>query len=206
MTPPAKKQQRVTNAERTAETRGALLAAAKERFTVHGYAAVGTEEIVRAAGVTRGALYHHFKDKRELFAAVFEQMEQEIVTTIAERVAERGSADPWSMAVGGSLAFLDACLDPAVQRIAIVEAQSVLGVRESREVADRYGGALVRAAIGQLIDAGEIEAQPVEPLARVLTGALIEGGVAIALSDDKNRARTEVGEAIERLIRGLATR
>lgn len=205
MVPPAKKRERIPNSERTAETRGALLAAAEKLFTARGYAVVGTEEIVREAGVTRGALYHHFKDKRELFAAVFELMEQSIVAEVAKRVAASGSTDPWELAIGGALAFLDTCLDPAVQRIAIVEAQSVLGVRESRDVADRYGGALMRATIERLIETGAIDLQPVDPLARVLTGALIEGGVAIALAEDKVQARAEVGEAIQRLFRGLRT-
>jgi AcrR family transcriptional regulator len=188
-------------AERSETTRGALLGAARELFTEHGYAGVSTEEIVRRAGVTRGALYHHFRDKQDLFRAVFEAIEQEM----AERVAAAAvtEPDPWERQRLATGAFLDNCLDPAVQRIALTDAPSVLGLAAWREIEERYGLALVQMALTSLIEEGLIEPQPVEPLAHLMLGAFTEAGLMIARAEDRVAARAEVGESIERLMHGL---
>ena len=188
-------------AEQSAATRNALLDAARSLFGERGFAAVSTEEIVQAAGVTRGALYHHFKDKQDLFTAVVERVEQEIL----ERVAAAALAEPdvWEqqrVAVG---AFLDGCLDPAVQRVILTDAPSVLGLAAWREIEARYGLALVRAGLQNVMDAGLIERQPLEPLAHMLLGAMAEGGLLIARSDDPQVARREVGDSLDRILRGL---
>src|SRR6266480_6781390 len=112
-----------TQSERSAATTAALVAAARELFAERGYAGVGTEEIVRAAGVTRGALYHHFDGKRELFAAVYEDVERQLVERIAAS-AMASAGDPMEALQAGAEAFLDACEDPAVQRIALLDATS----------------------------------------------------------------------------------
>src|ERR1700709_1661621 len=104
-----------TRPDRGEATRDALVAAARALFAEHGYAGVGTEEVVRRAGVTRGALYHHFRDKQDLFRAVFEQTEGEIMQTIISRV--EGLADPMDELATGVRAFLDACGDPTLMRI-----------------------------------------------------------------------------------------
>jgi AcrR family transcriptional regulator len=188
-------------AEQSEATRAALLAVARELFTDPGYAAVSTEEIVQRAGLTRGALYHHFSGKRELFKAVFVLLEQEM----AQRVAAAGLAqtDPWEQQLAAIGAFLDYCLDPAVQRIALVDAPSVLGLETWREIESVYGLALVRAGLENAIEAGVIERQPVEPLAHLILGALIEAGLMIAYADDVESARAEVGASVERLLTGL---
>jgi AcrR family transcriptional regulator len=188
-------------AEQSEATRAALLAAARDLFTNPGYAAVATEEIVQRAGVTRGALYHHFAGKRELFRAVFEQLEQEIAEKIA--TAALAESDPWQQQVTAAEAFLDCCLEPAVQRIALVDAPSVLGLATWREIEAEYGLALVRAGLQAVMDAGLIERQPVEPLAHLILGALIEAGLMIAYADDIQAARAEVGASVERLLTGL---
>src|SRR3954453_14090288 len=115
--------ERKTQAERSEATRGALIAAARPLFAERGFAGVGTEEIVRAAGVTRGALYHHFSGKDDLFRAVFEQVESEVT----ERIAEGALSDPDPVAAlrAGAEMFLDACLEPEVQRIVLIDAPSV---------------------------------------------------------------------------------
>ena len=113
-------------AEQSEATRAALIAAAHSLFAERGYAAVGTEEIVRAAGLTRGALYHHFAGKLELFQAVYEDVERRLVEQIAAS-AMPGAGDPLQALHAGAQAFLDACEDPAVQRIALLDAPSVLG-------------------------------------------------------------------------------
>jgi AcrR family transcriptional regulator len=192
---------KMRKAEQAEATRGALLAAARELFTQPGYAAVATEEIVQRAGVTRGALYHHFAGKRDLFKAVFEQLEQETAEKIA--TAALTQTDTWQQQLTATQAFLDCCLDPAVQRIALVDAPSVLGLETWREIESIYGLALVRAGLEAAVEAGLIERQPVEPLAHLILGALIEAGLMIAYADDVEKARTEVGAAVERLLTGL---
>lgn len=188
-------------AEQSEQTRGAPVEAARGLFSERGYAGVSTEEIVQAAGVTRGALYHHFKDKQDLFVAVVEGVEQEILERVAARAVTE--TDPWEqqrVAVG---AFLDVCLDPAVQRIVLTDAPSVLGLTAWREIEARYGLALVRAGLQLVMEAGLIEQQPIEPLAHLLLGAMAEGGLLIARASDPAAARREVGDSLDRILRGL---
>lgn len=191
-------------AEQSEATRNALIDAARGLFSARGFAAVSTEEIVQAAGVTRGALYHHFKDKLDLFTAVVERVEQEILERVAAAaVAESDLWEQQRVAVG---AFLDGCLDPAVQRIILTDAPSVLGLAAWREIEARYGLALVRAGLQNVMDAGLIERQPLEPLAHMLLGAMAEGGLLIARAEDPEAARREVGDSLDRILQGLRTR
>ena len=129
--------------ERSEATRTALVAAGRELFAHRGYGAVGTEEIVRLARVTRGALYHHFNGKDDLFEAVVEEVERELTERIAAEAAAR-AADPWGAMVAGAGAFLDASLEPAVQRIILLDAPAVLGWETWREIGERYGLGLVQ--------------------------------------------------------------
>ena len=195
------KEQRGRQAERSVATRKALVDVARRLFAKRGYADVGTEEIVRRAGVTRGALYHHFSGKEDLFRAVAEQVEEEMTRKSAE--AALAHQDPWEQQRAGWDAFLDACLDPAVQRIILLDAPSVLGPKAWREIASKYGLALVQFGIQSLIDAGLIAKQPVDPLAHLVIGALSEAAVVIAQAEDTEAARTEMGAALERLMTGL---
>jgi AcrR family transcriptional regulator len=191
-------------AEQSEATRAALVAAARELFTDKGYAGVATEEIVQRAGVTRGALYHHFRDKRALFRAVVEELEQESVERVAS--AALAQKDPWKVQVTALNAYLDGCLEPAVQTIVLVDAPSVLGPEEWREIEAKYGLALVRTGLESIMEAGLIEEQPVEPLAHLMLGALAEAGLMIARSEDPKKARQEVGKSVERLLEGLRLR
>src|SRR6476620_523264 len=121
---------RRTQASRREATRAALIAAARELFAARGYAGVGTEEIVQRAGVTRGALYHHFTGKDDLFRAVYERVEQELTQRIVTEVPLVG--DPVAVLRGGTAVFLDACLEPEVQQICLLDAPAVLGYDEWR--------------------------------------------------------------------------
>src|SRR5436853_7249708 len=125
----------VGKAVRAQATRDALVQAALELFAERGYSEVGTEEIVARARVTRGALYHHFADKRDLVRAVHEHTEAELVDGIAKRIA--GVEDPWELMVAGTRAFLEACDDPAVKQITLIDAPVVLGWQEWREIDER---------------------------------------------------------------------
>ncbi len=190
-----------TQVERSEATRAELIAAARRLFGERGYADVGTEEIVRAAGVTRGALYHHFESKRELLAAVYEQVEGELTQRIA--TAALGGSDPVEALRAGTGMFLDACLDPEVQRIVLLDAPSVLGWERWREIAADHGLGLVEAALGAAMEAGAIAEQPLRPLAHVMMGALDEAAMVVARADDTKAARAEVGATLEGLIEAL---
>jgi AcrR family transcriptional regulator len=193
-----------TNAERGEATRSVLIEVAQKLFGERGYSAVATEEIVRAANVTRGALYHHFSGKRDLFKAVYEEIERRNVEQIAAVALAEG--DPWRQQLAAVGAFLDACQEPSVRQITLVDAPAVLGWEAWREVEERYGLGLVRAGLQLLIDAELIEEQPVEPLSQLLLGALMEAGMVIAHATDPDEAREEVGAAVERLLEGLRVR
>jgi AcrR family transcriptional regulator len=188
-------------AEQSEHTRALLISVARALFAGRGYAGTATEEVVRRAGVTRGALYHQFKDKQDLFRAVVEDVQQSIMAQVVATLAP--ITDPWEAMHAGIGAFLDACMDPAVQRIVLLDAPSVLSWETWREIDARYGFGLVRTALHGLIGLGLIEEQPVDPLAHMLLGALSEGGLVIARADDPVTARAEVGASIERLMRGL---
>src|SRR4051794_33259188 len=118
-------------------TRDALVDAALELFTERGYASVGTEEIVARAKVTRGALYHHFEDKRDLFRAVFERVEADLMERIGATMG--GARDPWELITMGMRSFLDACDEPAAKQISLTDAPAVLGWKEWREIDNRHG-------------------------------------------------------------------
>jgi AcrR family transcriptional regulator len=182
-------------------TRAALLRAAHHLFAERGYAAVGTEEIVARAGVTRGALYHHFADKKDLFRAVHEQLEGALVAGIAERIG--GIEDPWELVVVGVRAFLDACTDPALMRISLLDAPAVLGWAEWREIDERHGLGLVSFGLQNAMDRGAFTPQAVRPLAHLLMGAMAEAAMVIANASDPAQARAEVEPPLLALLEGL---
>ena len=176
----------------------ALLGAAQRRFAAHGFARTAREDIVRDAGVTRGALYHHFGSKEALFRAVFEAMEGDLTARIAA-VAARGATPGAQLALGCD-AFLDAATDPAVQRVILIDAPAVLGWQAWREVDARYGLGLLVAGLARAMDAGTIARQPVTPLAHVLLAALNEAALYIAGADDPAGARAEIGAVVTGLL------
>jgi len=190
-----------TQAERTEATRAALLGAARALFAERGYAGTAAEEVVRRAGVTRGAMYHHFRDKKALFRAVHEQIEEEMVVAIGRRIA--GMEDPMEILVAGLDTFLDRCLDPEVAKITLDEAPSVLGWLEWREIDARYALGLVTGVLRVAMDAGILRRQPIEPLGHLLISACGEAGLLIATADDPRAARDEVRGPLLALLEGL---
>jgi AcrR family transcriptional regulator len=182
-------------------TRDALVDAALELFTERGYAAVGTEEIVARAKVTRGALYHHFEDKRDLFRAAFERVEADLMERIGATMG--GARDPWELITMGMRSFLDACEEPAVKQISLTDAPAVLGWKEWREIDNRHGLGLTRAALQGAVDAGVVRPIAVEPMAHLFVAALSEAAFVIAHAQHPRKARTEVEEALVQLVEGL---
>ncbi len=190
-------------AEQSEVTRKALLKVARELFTERGYANASTQEIVERAGVTRGALYYQFRDKTDIFRAVFEDISLNIVTQVASAV-QSAQGDLWDRFVRVATgAHLDVCLDPAVQRIVLIDAVSVLGGEEKHALDEKHGLGFLRDILQELMDAGLIAPQPLEPLAHLVLGAGREAALHIARADDIPVARKEMGASLERLFDGL---
>jgi AcrR family transcriptional regulator len=192
-----------TQNQRTEATRSALMAAARRLFTERGYDAVGTEEIVRAAGVTRGALYHHFGGKAELLEAVYERLEAESTERVARVVLGSELESPLEAMKAGIEAFLDECAEPELQRIALHDAPAVLGWDRWREIAAANGLGLIEASLTAAIEAGEIRPLPVRPMAHLLLGALDEAAMLVARAAGPV-ARAEVTTVLVVLLDGFA--
>jgi AcrR family transcriptional regulator len=170
-------------------------------FAKRGYADVGTEEIVRAAGLTRGALYHQFGGKRDLFEAVYTQVEHELAEQIA---AEALRADDALGAIQiGIDMLLDACLGPELQRIALLDAPAVLGWERFREIGAGAGLGLIEGTLEAAMEEGVIARQPSKPLAHVVMGALDEAAMLVGRSEDPPKTRTEVAAVLQTLLDGL---
>jgi AcrR family transcriptional regulator len=199
------KESRRTQAERSAATRDALVGTARSLFGAHGYGAVSTEAIVRAAGVTRGALYHHFADKTELFAAVFETVEAEVSARIGTAVTDAEQTDPIEVMRLGAGTWLTECAEPEARRIVLLDAPAVLGWERWRDIGNRHNMGLVRGLLRYGIESGRIPPQPVEPLAHTLLGALREAALYLAQAEDREQAAKDVGAVVDRLIQTLAT-
>jgi AcrR family transcriptional regulator len=200
------KVNRRSQVDRSAATRAALVAAARRLFAVRGFGGVGTEEIVQAAGVTRGALYHQFADKTALFEAVYEAIEQDLVQALGHRLLAAGGEDPIEALMLGADAWLDACREQEVQRIVLIDGPAVLGWQRWRDIGLRYGLGLVEGLLAQAIELGRIAPQAVSPLAHVLVGALDEAALYVALSEDQVAASEEIRAVIASLLAGLLQR
>lgn len=189
-----------TQGERLAATRAALLKAARTIFAEQGYGAAVTEEIVRRAKVTRGALYHHFEDKRALFDAVASDVAREI----AERIdAETPMDDPLRALIVGTGAFLDACLDPAVRRIYLIDAPAVLGWHRWREIDAPHGVRSLREGVSAMLAERPDDALSVDATTFLLAGAFNEAALWIAEAKDEKAARRAMDRSLAALIERL---
>jgi AcrR family transcriptional regulator len=185
-----------------ATTRAALVAAARRLFGERGFAATSLDEIVAEATVTKGALYHHFQGKEDLFAAVYEEVQREVSDQV---VAEFLRPDPWEALVLGCELWIDANLDPVVQRIVMRDARAVLGWDRVRDVEARYGAVPLRGVLRKAMRLKKIRTYPLRPLALMVMGALNEGCLYVADADDQVAARHEVRTLLTTLLAGLAT-
>jgi AcrR family transcriptional regulator len=196
---------RRTQADRSAATRDALVAAARPLFAAHGFAEVSTDAIVSAAGVTRGALYHQFADKTALFEAVLAAVEADIARRLAEAVEAAGISDPVEALQHAVRTWLDICVEPEILRIALIDGPSVLGWTHWREVCYLHVLGLVRVLLAQAIELGRIRAQPVAPLAHVLMGAGDEAALYVAGAADRGQARVDMIRIFDQIVQGLTT-
>jgi AcrR family transcriptional regulator len=182
-------------------TRAALCRHARRLFAKNGYADTSVDEIVRRAKVTKGALYHHFTDKSQLFRAVVEEMEAELVARINDAAAAED--DAWVRLDVMCRVYLDACLNTDVQRILVHDAPVVLGWKVWCDIDREYGIGVFATGLKGAMDAGVMERQPPETLAHVLLGALNNAARVIAVAPEPAAARTHVGQSIQRLVSGL---
>src|SRR6266513_1783322 len=194
---------RRTQAERSATTRQALLAAARRLWGARGYADVGTPEIANAAGVTRGAMYHQYPDKTALFLAVLEAVEADVIERLTQAVTAARPETPADALRVAADAWLTIAGEPAVRQLVLLDAPSVLGWAGFREISLRYGLGMTEQLLGAAIEAGQLKAQPVRALATVMIGALDEAAMSIANAEDPAREKAEVSNVIHNLIDGL---
>jgi AcrR family transcriptional regulator len=195
---------RRTQAGRTASTRAALIAASRRLFGAEGFGAVGAERIAREAGMTRGALYHQFTDKADLFAAVLDEVEAEIAQRVGAAVAGFDPNNTPGMLLAGAHAWLDASSEPDLQRIVLLDGPSILGWDRWREICLRHTVGLIAALLQDGIDRGSLEVQPVEALTHVLVGAVDEAALYIAQAEDPEQARADMDVVVRRLTMTLA--
>jgi AcrR family transcriptional regulator len=194
---------RRTQAERSAATQQALITAARRLWGERGYAEVGTPEIAEAAGLTRGAMYHQYADKAALFRAVVEAMDQEILERLEASVASAQPKTPADTMHAMANAWLDIAREPEVRQLMLLDAPSVIGWTEYREMSQQNSIARAEELLYAAIDAGQLRPQPLRPLALVLLGALEEAAMYLARADDPDTAREEVRAVIRDLIDGL---
>jgi AcrR family transcriptional regulator len=187
-----------TQAERTEATRGRLVATARQLFAEQGFAATSTEDILAAASASRGAMYHHFSSKTELFQAAFEAVEDDL--TAAVITAAIDESDPIRQLSIGFSVFLDQCLRDDVQRIVMLEGPTVLGWDTWHELDERYAFGSLRAVLMSAADLGRIEPENVEPLAHLLTGAIMRAGMVVARADDPANAKLAMTATFELML------
>jgi AcrR family transcriptional regulator len=181
-------------------TRRALLRAARTLFGEQGYAATSLDEVARAAKVTKGALYHHYNGKQELFGAVYEQVKREVSERAATAFLE---PDPWAALCAGCQAMLDAHLDPSVQRVLLHDAQAVLDADTIRRVENRYGAVVLRGALRRGVNNGVLQSLHLRTMAQMLNGAIADGCILIAEAPDRASTHRQVTRSIEQLLEGL---
>jgi AcrR family transcriptional regulator len=191
-----------TQAQRREATRGKLIEAAQRLFAAEGYEATRTQAVLEAAGVSRGALYHHFPTKQDLFAAVFEQVSRGAIERAVSRLRAGGS--PREALIRGCLAWLAEARTPAVALILLEQGPQVLGWQRAREIENRFSLGHVTRAVRAAVDAGELEVESVDLTARLINASLAE--LALARLDPSVRVRPRVAErAVRQLIEGFAS-
>ncbi|MGJ4889443.1 TetR/AcrR family transcriptional regulator [Bradyrhizobium sp. HKCCYLRH3099] len=193
------KSARRSNPERTAEMRARLVATARRLFVAHGYAATSTPAIVEAAGVTRGALYHHFADKQAIFRAVVEAESADVALAIAAADAPELSAQARLLA--GAKAYVQAMQAEGRTRLLLIEGPAVLGRDEIRAIEARNGDASLKTGLGEAIAAGALPRLPLNALASLLSAMFERAAIDVV----EGVAPADVLAVIEQILRGLAT-
>jgi AcrR family transcriptional regulator len=193
-----------TQAERRDATRGAIVAQATTLFGRKGFTATTIDEIAMAAGVAKGAVYHHFSEKEAIFEAVLQQTSASLAAELQAKIGQ--APDVLAMLTRGTEAYFEACARGPTGRIILKDGPTVLGWSRWREIDEQHFGRAIPQALGIAMDQGLIDRQPVGPLSRLLLGAVTEAAAACAASDDPAATGREHASAFERLIQGLRRR
>jgi AcrR family transcriptional regulator len=191
------------SAEHAADTRGALLAAARRLFAEHGFDGTGTEQIVAEARVTRGALYHHFRDKADIFRAAMGEVAADVATRLVDEQLASEATSPMAEIRDGMSAFLDVCVTGDFQRIVLVDGPRVLGADAWEDLVERYGRSLLEQWLERCVGTGDLDDVPVRALARLLIAMLTDASLAIARADDPAATRADLGAVLDRMLIGL---
>jgi AcrR family transcriptional regulator len=190
-------------ASQASATRLALLAAARRLFAERGYHATSTPEIVAAAGVSRGAMYHHFEDKAQLFEEVFKAVAKELETTAAASVMALAE-DPWRQMQAGLQSFLRLVAESReTQRIILIDGPAVFGWAQWRRLESDYTSVHMARMLERLMELGVMERAPVGTLARLIVAALNDAAMEIANAPEPRAALPEVAAALQTLVSGL---
>jgi AcrR family transcriptional regulator len=197
------KTRRRTQRERSEATTSEVLAAARKLFSEAGYSATSLDAIAAEAGLTKGAIYHHFSNKQEVFRAVYEQERARLAEI--EQDAYSRKRDPWHGFTAACLAFLEASLDPGVQRITILDAPGALGWQTIRETYGRDALAMMAFALEESMRAGRLRKRPVAPIAHMLHGAIEELAMHIAHSEDQRAALRRASSELRRMLDAVAS-
>lgn len=192
---------RGTRAQQREQTRNDLISAARHLFAERGYAAVSLAEIVSAAGVTKGALYHHFDSKRAIFDAALTEVQHAVATEVVTAAAAH--TDPWDQFIAGCRAFLQASTAPDIQQVMLIDGPAVLGWRQWRALDEQTSGFHLGESLDDLIKAGLIAKQPVAPLTHLLSGAMNEAALWLATSESAQF--DEAWAALNRILLALRT-
>jgi AcrR family transcriptional regulator len=189
-----------TQAERTEATRGRLISTARRLFAEKGFAATSTEEILGEAAVSRGALYHHFASKTDLFQATFEAVEDDLTAKVLAAATGTGETDPRRLLELGVDAFLDQCVNPEVQRIVMLDGPTVLGWDTWHELDERYAFGTLKTVLTLAAELGRIDEAAVEPLSHLLLGAIMQAGMVVARADDPVGAKKAMADSFALLV------
>ena len=194
-------RQRSRRQQFSAATRRTLVDEAARLFAARGYAGTSLDEIVTRAAVTKGALYHHFSGKQDIFRAVFVRTEEEAMASIRDQMS--AETDAWDRARAGIRGFLDACQQPAYRRIVLQEGPVALGIEHWRESEQRTTFGLLRGVIADLLADYDLDDSLVEAFTQVFFGALSAAGQAVATAEDTADAGDRVGTALAVILAGL---
>jgi len=192
----------VRQEERKARTKAAIIAAAKERFGRVGFAGTTVDDVASDAQVAKGAVYHHFSNKRELFECVFEVVSSVLAETVAN--SARAEQDPIDNLLIATKTYFDLCADPPTASITLKDGPSVLGYERWRELDTAHFGGLLTAGLGAAMQAGKISQQPVEPLSNMFLAAIQAAALDCALQDDFKRAASEYFATFSSIVASLA--
>jgi AcrR family transcriptional regulator len=189
-------------AQKPSKNRDKLVQAASQLMAAQGFAATGTEDIVRAAGITRGALYYQFEDKGDLFRAVCEDQIRRIAMRLSDETMERASCGEEELEIGSQL-LLDYFAEPAICRILLVDGPAVLGTEAWRALLQPVVLGLLSHGLEHLVEVGQLDPIQVDPLAHLLFGSITQAGLAIGSADDPKQAREVYSRAISELLTGI---